>query len=60
MSIYTKKGYQDRADYINTLAQDFGLEYDAVLAVADLLGPEEDFDGLVSACEDLEDGGAEA
>lgn len=50
MTTYQSNGYADRRDYLNTLAQ----EYDrtTVFALAGLLGPTEDFDGLVTALED--------
>lgn len=50
---YAEYGCSNRAAYLAQLAQD----YDAgtVYALADLLGPNEDFDGLVTALEDHED-----
>lgn len=50
--IYREKGYTDRADYLNSLAEDFGIPAETVRALADVLGPNEDFDGLVSNLED--------
>jgi hypothetical protein len=52
MSIYTDNGYTDRKDYLENLADDLGLELDMVFAIADMLGPNEDFDGLVISLED--------
>lgn len=52
MSIYTENGYEDRRDYLESLSFDYDVSFDTVLAVAELLGPNEDFDGLVSALED--------
>jgi hypothetical protein len=49
MDIYQENGYQDREDYLNNLACDNGLPIDTVRLLADLLGPDEDFDGLPSA-----------
>jgi hypothetical protein len=51
MSIYTEQGYDHRADYLASLADEFGLELEAVRMLADLLGPTEDFDGLVTELE---------
>jgi hypothetical protein len=48
---YTEQGYKDRADYLACLADDYGVDLDTVIAIADLLGPSEDFDGLVTAVE---------
>ncbi len=56
-SVYQKNGYDDRDDYLRGLAIDYGIPLDAVMAVADVLGPEEDFDGLVSNLEDAMSGG---
>lgn len=53
--IYQMNGYKDRNDYLSCLAEDYGVDLDTVKALADLLGPNEDFDGLVSQLEDLVD-----
>lgn len=45
-------GYESRKDYLTNLAEDFELEIDEVFALAELLGPTEDFDGLVTTLED--------
>ena len=55
MPIYTDNGYTNRHDYLNSLAEDYGIDLNTVLAIADMLGPSEDFDGLVTALEDMED-----
>lgn len=52
MNAYTDQGYKSRADYLACLADDFGVSPATVYAMADLLGPNEDFDGLVTALED--------
>ena len=52
MTDYQKMGYENRRDYLENLADDFGLPVDYVLILADLLGPSEDFDGLVTSLED--------
>lgn len=51
--IYQANGYNDREDYLSCLAEDYGGDLDIVKALADLLGPNEDFDGLVSQLEDM-------
>lgn len=53
--IYQTIGYYDREDYLSSLAEDYGVDLDTVYAIADLLGPNEDFDGLVTQLEDLVD-----
>jgi len=52
MSIYTEQGYESRTDYLNSLAEDFGLDTELVYIAADMLGPNEDFDGLVTTLDD--------
>lgn len=54
MSIYTHEGFKNRRDYLNSLVEDFGLPASTVYALADILGPGEDFDGLICALEDAE------
>lgn len=49
---YQAQGYENRADYLRSLAEDYGRDLNEVRALADLLGPGEDFDGLVSALND--------
>ncbi len=53
-TVYTDNGYKDRSDYLSSLA-DGVSNSEAVYAIADILGENEDFDGLVSAMEDFED-----
>ena len=52
MSIYTDRGYKSRKDYLECLAEDFGVPKEVVFATAQMLGPSEDFDGLVTSLED--------
>lgn len=51
-TIYSENGYKNRKEYLECLADDFGCSFDIVLALAGVLGENEDFDGLVSALED--------
>jgi hypothetical protein len=53
MSIYTDNGYESRRDYLTQLAEDYGVDIDTVLMMASMLGPNEDFDGLVTHIEDI-------
>jgi len=50
---YKDEGADTRYEYLVNLAEDNGVALDAVLVMADLLGPNEDFDGLVSMVEDM-------
>jgi hypothetical protein len=54
MNIYVENGYKNRKDYLNCLAEDFGLNKQQVYMVAFMLGEWEDFDGLISTLEDME------
>lgn len=51
--IYKQKGYKDRESYLNSLADEYGVSNMLVYSLADMLGPNEDFDGLVNALEDM-------
>jgi len=48
-TVYTDKGYANRQDYLDALADEYG---ENVYDLASLLGEEEDFDGLISALHD--------
>lgn len=52
MDKYQERGYANRQDYLQRLAIDYEAPIDVVLAAAELLGPSEDFDGLINAIED--------
>lgn len=52
MTIYEQEGYTSRRDYLLCLAEDIGVDKKTVFMMADLLGPSEDFDGLVTSLED--------
>lgn len=52
MSIYQEYGYENRRDYLESLADDLGIDKQTVFAIAGLLGVSEDFDGLVTTLED--------
>lgn len=54
MSVYVENGYADRQDYLKCLSEDYGVPLDNVQAMAEILGPNEDFDGLVAALEDVQ------
>ncbi len=50
--IYKENGYKNRRDYLKCLAEDHGVDQTTVFAMAEILGPNEDFDGLVTHIED--------
>ena len=53
-NIYQENGYADRDDYLTCLSEDYGVSIEDVFSLAEMLGENEDFDGLVSALEDIE------
>ena len=53
-NIYQQNGYDSRDDYLQCLADDYGLPLDFVYSLADMLGESEIFDGLINALEDAE------
>lgn len=53
-NIYQKNGYADRDDYLTCLSEDYEVSIEDVYSLAEMLGENEDFDGLVSALEDAE------
>jgi len=59
MNIYEQNGFDSRKEYLDHLAVINGVNYDTVHTLADLLGPEEDFDGLVTELTNHERAGGE-
>ena len=51
-NIYVENGCDGRMDYLECLAEDYGVSIEVVLTLANILGPSEDFDGLIVALED--------
>ena len=49
---YKEDGCEDRAEYLENLVIEHGISLREIMALADLLGPEEDFDGLVTTLQD--------
>lgn len=54
-TIYQEQGYKNRADYLQSLSVETGVDLLTVQSLADTLGPDEDFDGLVTALQDYVD-----
>lgn len=54
-NIYQKHGYANRTEYLTSVAEDYGVDFITVLSIASVLGKSEDFDGLLSALDDLGD-----
>ena len=53
-NIYQANGYADRDDYLTCLSEYYNVSIEDVYSLAEMLGENEDFDGLVSALEDIE------
>lgn len=54
-NVYIDNGYSSREDYLSCLAEDYDVDLFTVKSLANLLGENEDFDGLVSALENISD-----
>jgi len=54
MSIYTENGYKNRKDYLRCMSEDYDIPLEVVYSLSSMLGPNEDFDGLVNTLEDAE------
>jgi len=52
---YEQNGFENRNDYLESLAQEYPS--DMVYTLAELLGPNEDFDGLLTELDDYVNGG---
>jgi len=55
MNVYVENGYRNRKHYLESLADIYSVPLNTVLMLAELLGPNEDFDGLVTGLEDYSD-----
>jgi cyclopropane fatty-acyl-phospholipid synthase-like methyltransferase len=53
-NVYQENGFNNRREYLEDLADNMGMDSSVVFMLADLLGPNEDFDGLVTSLEDYE------
>ncbi len=56
-NVYQRNGFKNRKEYLQDLADEFGLSEDLVFMAADMLGESEDFDGLINTLEDAEEFG---
>jgi hypothetical protein len=54
MSVYLENGYKNRKDYLESVAEDTGHDIYTVMTLAQILGSNEDFDGLLTMLEDLD------
>ena len=54
-NIYQMNGYENRKEYLTAMSEAYGVDEETVFLLADMLGKDEDFDGLISMLEDYED-----
>ena len=52
-NVYQEHGFANRKEYLKHLAEDYDVPEEQVFMLAQLLGKNEDFDGLVSSIQDL-------
>jgi hypothetical protein len=52
MTIYQENGFNNRTEYLRSLSEEYDLPFRDVAMLASVLGPNEDFDGLVTTLED--------
>ena len=50
---YVSNGFKDRAEYLQHLSDEYMVPLDTVESIAETLGENEDFDGLVIAVQDI-------
>lgn len=53
--LYLEHGCETREEYLEYLSEEYGIDIDTVKSLADMLGPTEDFDGLVTSLQDASD-----
>lgn len=53
---YLEDGAECRIDYFLSLHLNYGIDVAAIIEIANVLGPNEDFDGLVTTIEDAAEG----
>jgi len=51
-TVYQENGFSNRDEYLSDLADNYGVSMCVVLSIAEILGENEDFDGLISTLED--------
>ena len=51
-TVYQENGFSNRDEHLSDLADNYGVSMCVVLSIAEILGENEDFDGLISTLED--------
>lgn len=52
-NVYQENGFENRKEYLQFLADEYGVSLGDVLMIANTLGANEDFDGLVTSLQDF-------
>ena len=52
-AILEDQGYKSLGEYLENVSEDYGVDFETVCTMADLLGETELFDGLVSMIGDM-------
>lgn len=50
--VYQENGFKSREDYLMSLAKKYNTDIRLLHTLADIMGPEQDFDGLVTMLND--------
>ena len=53
-SLYSLKGFRNRRDYLRSLSKEYKIPFRDVMTLANILGPVEDFDGLLTELENIQ------
>lgn len=52
VNVYKDNGYENRSHYLASLAMEYDVDISNILSLADVMGENEDFDGLVAMLDD--------
>lgn len=52
-NVYEENGFSNREEYLDDISNEMGIDRGTVGVLADLLGEDEDFDGLITSLEDI-------
>lgn len=55
LNIYWQNGFRNRREYLEYLADEYGISISEVISLATILGEDEDFDALISFLCDYEE-----
>ena len=55
LSEYNIQGFDNRKQYLSYISEEYGMDLELVLSLAQLLGEEEDFDGLIHSIEEYDE-----